>query len=134
MQIGNTVFSFNSTSYLFKGFNSMLKYIRPFWLQTDNFSNGELKLYLKLKKGKENCHFKSVKSMYCQCKDINAYFIFLWIKCYEICFISSELKAQIHKARFELRPRFELKPPFVSPNLLLFFTNQVCKKRVKRVI
>ena len=35
--------------------------------------------------------------------------------------------ARIHKARFEL------KPPFVSPNLL-FFTNQVCKKRVKRVI
>ena len=42
--------------------------------------------------------------------------------------------ARIHKVRFELRPRFELKPPFVSPNLLLFFTNQVCKKRVKCVI
>ena len=51
---------------------------------------------------------------------------------YVICV--SNTMARIHKARFELRPRFELKPPFVSPNLLLFFTNQVCKKRVKRVI
>ena len=33
--------------------------------------------------------------------------------------------------RFVDKHRFVDKPPFVSTNLLLFFTNQVCKKRVK---
>ena len=46
----------------------------------------------------------------------------------------SKLNGPNSQRRFVDKPRFVDRPSFVSPNLLLFSTNQVCKKRVKRVI